>query len=401
MTRNISFLILYFIFNCCYAQDLDQLYKEAVESSDLELASKVNILALQQENEQVVANSYYLIAYLQKKEDDFFNAVINYMEAAKHYREIGDFNNLAGVVENLGNIYKESGFKSAGLKYYYDALTLNEQLQDTLGVMFIHYNIGQLFNDIDKPDTALMNYHKALSIAKKLRSNFVGRIYNDIGICHSSIESYDVARKYYDSVDISDASIVTRARILNNRGYSYLRQKDTIQASKYFKEVLELDLNEVEDRTLSYVYGNLGNTQKSPDLMIKYYEASFLYLEDKAMTMSSKYYSTCKELEKLYRVTGEEQCALYYDHLQDIFTEELIELQDKLQSENLQYQVEAATWKLESELRMRDQILLYVVAALLLALIGVVIFYRRTYEARKKEGSILIQARELKEKLSS
>ena len=54
MTRNITFLILYFTLNCCYAQDLNKLYKEAVESSDLKLATQVNVLAVKQQNEKVV-----------------------------------------------------------------------------------------------------------------------------------------------------------------------------------------------------------------------------------------------------------------------------------------------------------------------------------------------------------
>lgn len=406
MTRNITFLILYFTLNCCYAQDLNKLYKEAVESSDLKLATQVNVLAVKQQNEKVVADSYYLIAYLQKGDEDFFNAVINYMEAARHYRELGDFSSFAKIIKNLGYIYRQSGFKNTGLKYSYDALHLNIELRDTVEQMHVLYNIGQAYWDMGKPDSALTYYEKALDISEALENNYTGRIYNDIGINYYEKKNYKTALEYYDQADQFDNSVAMKARTLNNRGYLYLHTGDTLKAYNNFRQVLGMDLSQVESRTLSFVYANIGQIQTKPDSAIHFYERSFSYLKDNPLAMAAEYYSTCKELEKYYRLLGNDSRAAYFDDLQDKFNEEMIVLREKLRELNLRYQVEAATWKQEmeekaEELSKVNQILKYVILALLLALVALLFFYRRIYEARKKEGNILIEARELKEKLSS
>lgn len=406
MTRNIIFLILYFTLNHSYSQDLNHLYKEAAESSDLVLAEKVKALAIDRQDQRIMADSYYLIAYLQKKESDFFNAVINYMEAAKHYRELGDFKNVAGIVENVGYIYRQSGFKNTGLKYFYDALHLNEQLGDSLEMMYVFYNIGQTYWDINKPDSALSYYSMALEISKKFQNTYAGRIYNDIGVAYRLQEKYDLALEYYDLADQFDASISMRAKTLNNRGYAHLQMGDTLAAFGYFKQALKLDLGQVDKRTLAFIYANLGTIQTKPDSAIHFYESSFSYLKDNELAMSAEYYATCKELEKQHRMLGDEDRVLYYDGLQDKFSEEMIDLQGKLQDLNLRYQVEAATWKLETqkkseELYERNQILQYLVIALFLATVGLLVFYRRNYKSKKKESNIYRQARELKEVLKS
>lgn len=388
MPRNITFLILYFTLNLGYSQSLEELYKEALESSDIALAKKVKLLAIEQKDQQRLADSYYLIAYIENRNDNYFNAVINFMEAIKHYRELKDYKNIARVLNNVGFIYRQSGFKNTGLKYFYDALYLNQQHQDSVGAIYSLYDIGQTYWDMNEPDSALLYYEKALEISKALNNTFAGRIYNDIAMTYSSQRKYDLAKQYYTLADEADKSVVMQARILNNRGYDHLQQGDTALAYRCFKQALALDLDKVQGRTLSFIYSNLGRMQSKRDSAIYFYESSFSYLKDNSFSMPSEYYGVCKELERQYRAQGNETKALHYDQLQDTFTEALIELQEKLQGLNMQYQVEAATWKLESEqksqkLSAQNKVLTIVIIILFLTLIGLIIFYRYSNKLRK------------------
>ncbi|ELR69051.1 TPR-repeat-containing protein [Fulvivirga imtechensis AK7] len=388
MPRNIIFLTLYFTLNLSHSQSLNQLYNEALHSSDISFAKEVKSMALAQKDQQVLADSYHLIAYLEKQENNFFHAVINYMEAMKHYRELREYKSLARVVKNLGSIYRKSGFKNTGLKYFYDALSLAKQQRDSVETMYILYDIGQTFWDIDKLDSAILYYQKALEISKTLNSTFAGRIYNDMGMTYRGQGKYELAHQYYELAEQADKSITMRARTLNNRGYAHLLKGDTALAYRCFKQALSLDLNQVQERTLSFIYSNLGRMQTKRDSAIHFYESSFSYLKDKSFSMPAEYYGICKELESQYRAQGNETKALYYDQLQDTFTEDLIELQEKLQGLNMQYQVEAATWKIESDqkaekLSAQNKILVLIVVALFLTVIGLVAFYYYSNKLRK------------------
>jgi len=388
MLRNVIFLILYFAVNLCYSQDLEFLYQEARNSSNIKQAQKVRDLALEKGDEKILANTYFLLAYLYKGEDEFYEAVLNYVKAVKYYRKLGDIRSVSLVIENLGVIYNESGFKNTAISYFNDALYLKRQLNDSKGEVYTLYNIGQTYLSSNLPDSALQYYNKALKLALTLNHNYIGRIYNDMGSANRAKGKFDKSREYYDLADQTDKTSGMMARTLNNRGNSYLQEGKKDLAVKCFKKALSK--SKVDPRTLSFIYGNLGKIQNHPDSAIHFYETSFTYLKERPLTLMSEYYATSKELERLYATQNNEVKEAYYDGLQDDFTEELITLQEQLRALYLQYQVEAATWKIESEektvlLARANTIKEYIIVGLLIALVLLIVLF--IYSQRLKNNN--------------
>ena len=122
--------------------------------------------------------------------------------------------------------------------------------------------------------------------------------------------------------------------------------------------------------------------------------------------MATEYYSTCMELEKRHRQRGNDDQATYYDDLQNQFTLDLVDLQQKLKSLNMRYQVEAASWKIEKEHKAEEvlamnKVLKVLLVVMLIMAVGLYIFFKKTYEFKKRNSDIYDQARELKSILES
>lgn len=410
MIRILLFILLIFSNIKSHTQNLDQLYDSARITNDLQLAHEVKELAVQSQNRNVLGKSFYLIAYMEKRNGNYSASIPALLDALVIFRDLDDFSGMADTQESLGLISRNAGLADAALKCFQDALKIRNQIHDSLGLARIHYSIGQTLTEAKNYDQAVMHFQKNIKLSKKLKNdNMTALAYNNLGLIYEEKEEYDKANEFYFYALQLDSRVEFQATVLNNLGYSNLSQLDTSRAKDFFMEVLKLDISQIKKRTLILLYQNLGliYENKQLDSAIFYNEKGFQFLKEKAvsMEMGKNYYEACKKLESLYKTNGNTQQSAYYDSLQDEYTASLATLQKELNQLNIRYQVEAAyKSRLDDQtkaLERQNEILLYVLFVLAILLISLIISFWLYYKSRKKAAFMLDTVQKAYEPLSA
>lgn len=385
--RKLIFVPFIIASSLCFAQSgLQDLYDSARLTSNLDLAKKVNRLANESNEKMVSANSYFLMAYLQKKDERFYEAVSNYFKALSIYRALGDRKQIANVTENIANIYNATRFHDKALEYYNDVIRIRTALKDTTGLMKVNSATGLQLQEMGRYDEALALYRETLYMAQNVNDQH--RIYwvnNNIGRIYRSLQDFPKARAAYEKSIQAAANDNDIGEVYNNLGYLYLTVNDTLTAHKYLKESLNL----LTDRMfIGTAYTNLAYIyeKRNSDSTQLFFEKSYSFFKDHQLAMSEEYFEVCRKLKEINRAKGNFQEALKYSDNIDQLTADLLELRVNLNDMYNQYQVEAATYKFASEEKARalarqleiDQYIkwtLGVLAVILIALL--IILYRK------------------------
>ncbi|MBV5313851.1 MAG: tetratricopeptide repeat protein [Prolixibacteraceae bacterium] len=93
-------------------------------------------------------------------------AIASYLEGLKLSKNDPDYS--AELLANIGLVHDEMDNFSEAISYYKQALSLNQSIRDT-GSMAIDYDyLGASYARMKMPDSAVVNYHKALYLFKKI-----------------------------------------------------------------------------------------------------------------------------------------------------------------------------------------------------------------------------------------
>ena len=92
-------------------------------------------------------------------------AIVSYIEGLKLSKNDPDYS--AELLANIGLVHDEMDNFSEAISYYRKALGINQSINDT-GSMAIDYDyLGASYARLKMPDSAVVNYHKALYLFKK------------------------------------------------------------------------------------------------------------------------------------------------------------------------------------------------------------------------------------------
>jgi signal transduction histidine kinase len=136
-------------------------------------------------------------------------------------------------------LYYQGEFEQ--LAYYLPILhTIVEEAKDTVGLQFVYQTKASLQDYVERPDSGLFYYQKALALNTPLKNIFTeASIYNNIGVIYLNIELYDRARSYLWKSNTS-SKIIENDYLLSftllNLGYSYLEQAQYDSAAYYLDE---------------------------------------------------------------------------------------------------------------------------------------------------------------------
>jgi len=93
-------------------------------------------------------------------------AIASYLEGLKLSKNDPDYS--AELLANIGLVHDEMDNFDQAIHYFREALTINQSLHDT-GSMAIDYDyLGASYARLKMPDSAVVNYHKALTLFKKI-----------------------------------------------------------------------------------------------------------------------------------------------------------------------------------------------------------------------------------------
>ena len=174
---------------------------------------------------------------------------------SKKWMDVAKAKNSIGVVEFRAGNYTNS------LKHYFDALKGAEQANDSSLIFKITNNIGHVYFYIDL-QRAMPYYEKNLAFSRAMRdSDAVGECYLNIANVYNNLQKHDSALFYYQKslvMNMGEEQLYTRANILQNMATSERNLGRLTEAEKHFNESKTL-FEKFEDKEgIAQSYVNLG-----------------------------------------------------------------------------------------------------------------------------------------------
>lgn len=340
------------------SDDFDTLYNNVVNSADIQMAEDLLKKAQGSSLEENIARSFFLLAYLQYNEGMYYDALNNYFLSLRSYRKTKNKAKIAATTENIGIIYRTARFYDKALEFYLQALKAKLELSDSSGIAGSYYNIGRIYRLNEQYQEALQYLGKALTMYKSLgNTKKVSHSYNEIGIVNRDLGHFSTAEDYYRrSRDVykfnSDEYLKRESLMLNNLGDLMIEQGEYQLAKKYLDKAVSLEyLKHIKKDILSLAYSNLAKVHQQLG------KDSINYLLELSVDVypfkdfNPDIYESCKILADYYWTSDQHDLSKeYYDKIYQLGSD-LSKLQSFLEDANLRYQVEAANYKITSQLK--------------------------------------------------
>jgi len=94
-------------------------------------------------------------------------AIASYLEGLKLAKTNLDY--TAELLGNIGLVHNEMDNFNEAIKYFRQALSINQSIHDNESMAVNYDYLGATYSRLKKPDSSLVNYHKALLLFKKIR----------------------------------------------------------------------------------------------------------------------------------------------------------------------------------------------------------------------------------------
>ncbi len=230
-----------------------------------------------------------------------------------------DISLLINATNNLAMSFAYRGQFDPALIHFKQAEILTTKGDDPKEVAMVQNNIGLVFWNQGKLDSAVTTYRMALANYAKLDTilsgpanihNNLGLIYNDLGLLDSALINYNLALEIFDSLDIQSRAV---ANTYNNMGIIYKVQGKFPNALDYYLRALKV-YEKIEDFSNSYAntltnIGVIYKEQKEYEKALEYYHKAQMAYQ-KVSEQSMGLASTLNNIGIIYKLRNENVKAL-------------------------------------------------------------------------------------------
>ena len=138
------------------------------------------------------------VGVLRERQNDYSEAVQNYIESALFFGEDNNSEYLGTVYIRLGNIYNLLGRYDKSLEYHSLALNIHEKANDSTRMTHSYNNLGNVYLGLKDYKAALIYYNKAVVMCRSMEYDFLlPTLYNNMGLAHEGLDEYAKALDYY------------------------------------------------------------------------------------------------------------------------------------------------------------------------------------------------------------
>ena len=191
------------------------------------------------------ATGFQLMGIANHIKGNYNRALECYQNSMTIWEELGNKNGIAGILANIGIIYKYQGDYPRALEYYHKALEINEEIRFKKGVATSLNNIGIIYYEKGKYPRALEYYQKSLAIHEEIGDkqsiasslNNIGGIYYDKGNYHRALEYYQKSLAICEKIGDKKGM----AASLNNIGSTYNYLGNYPSAIEYYQKSLAIN----------------------------------------------------------------------------------------------------------------------------------------------------------------
>jgi adenylate cyclase len=213
----------------------------------------------------IAANYYY--------KSDYPKAIEYFFKALKINEELNDTIKIAEIFGNIGNVYGLQGNNSEALEYYNKALKIFEKLNKKEEIASELGNEGAIYYALHDYKMALECESKALKISRELDDKGeIAKNLGNLGNVYAALADYDNALAYDDSAlniykELGDRNSI--AINLGNIGETYLQiGKSTKKNAAFLKAIDYLTRAIIIDKEI----GDLNNLKEFSQYLSECYE---------------------------------------------------------------------------------------------------------------------------------
>ncbi len=241
---------------------IDYVYRRSYDNAIATFADALT-RAKQVQNDNAIAYSYYRMGNLFLDKGNTNNSFAYLDSSLSVYNKIGDKNQAAFILLDIGLNYIQSGEFEKAKQAYMRADTLaretnNKKIQSSVKLYFgdLYTVLGDYKKAREYIEITMKEYEEDENLWGKASAHLtLGSIYNTLGDYALAKENYDTA----DSIYISLEDEFSRATPINNIGTVYFWQGDYDNALNNFYRVLGiLDSVKFGGEFLGIVQSNLG-----------------------------------------------------------------------------------------------------------------------------------------------
>lgn len=341
----------------------------------------------------------------------YFNEALKIAEEQGFYKEIADIN------ASIGSAFYYRGGLDRVLKYYYEALRNFELANDTEGLILQYFNIGLVFNSLNKFAKSREYYYKSLELAREQQKTspdsqyniIISRIHNGIGVTLNTEGKYDTALYHFNkAIEISEKndSKTVIPLAYNNIGNIHRLKGDYRIARSFYEKSLTIRKKQKDYKGIALTYFFIGQTEGlmgNSDQAINFFKkathladsTSFLELQFAVTDALLKEYAKNEQYEKIYELHLEyKKLNDSINYAKSLQTATQLEMQykfDKIQQEN----------KLQQQKKEFNYILIIAITFGLL-IVSVLLFFlgrSRNKRIQLKQEKLKLEKENLENKL--
>ncbi len=358
--------------------------------------------------------------YLNKK--NFRNALESFSYSFAHRKMIGDSTGMVNNLINMGGVCYYTERHTEASEYYYKALVIAENLNNTNLTATVLKNLGNLHTQLRNFDIALEHLYRALSIQQETGNRKEeSDVLLNIGITYYESGHTNQAEEYLlASLAIKeelDKDLHEMIKVYNNLGLVAKENHDNEKAIEYYRMTLGLS-RQIQDKQLeATALNNLGSRfmeQNNPEAIPLLMESLEISTE---LGLKKLMRSSYKNLQEYYGYNQSYERAYHYAQLfqemnDSVYNEEsharILELQadyelmmKEKENELLRQTAEIheneklLTQKKENILRLR--ILFLVISVIVIAILAVffIVLYNMKQKTHKQSKELHARESEL------
>ncbi len=243
---------------------------------------------------------------------DYDEAIANFYKAIEISDKNGELSiKDAGILGNIGVIYKKQGNLQKALNVQLEALAVFKNNNDSMGISVTLTNMGEVFRIQKQFDKALASYEQSAEIKLTIgHQSGLGIVYNNMGLCYSEKGDFKKAEQFLNKAYGIEKEIGNKVRIseteLDLANHYYL-SKEYAKSIKYAEQAVtssqELGLKgNVADLylILSQNYEALNNYSKAH----RYYK---LFFEEREQLLNEDINEKIAEMDVKYETAQREK----------------------------------------------------------------------------------------------
>lgn len=147
-------------------------------------------------NRYELAKAYNNIGIVELWKDNYDKALRSFETSFSIKKELDVLDKDPGIYNNFGNLYHKKNQLNKALEYYLKSERILEKQEKNENVDVI-INMADIYYKKNQLNKAVDYYEKALLKAEKTGQNLaLLKIFNDLSLCYSKIDNYNLALKY-------------------------------------------------------------------------------------------------------------------------------------------------------------------------------------------------------------